>query len=123
MRIRTRLTAAFLSVLLAATPLAAQQPSVIPVGTLVAELRPITKASDFVGRVEAVERVDIRARVTGFLQEVMFTEGELVKEGDVLYRIEPDTFQAALQQAQGALSKLRATTPMQRRSAIAPRSW
>ena len=103
MRIRTRLTAAFLSVLLAATPLAAQQPSAIPVGTLVAELRPITKASDFVGRVEAVERVDIRARVTGFLQEVMFTEGELVKEGDVLYRIEPDTFQAALQQAQGAL--------------------
>ena len=68
-----------------------------------AELRPITKASEFVGRIEAIERVDIRARVTGFLQEVLFKEGDFVKEGDVLYRIEPDTFQAAVQQAQGAL--------------------
>jgi membrane fusion protein (multidrug efflux system) len=66
-------------------------------------LRPITKATDFVGRVEAIERVDIRARITGFLQEVLFTEGDMVKEGDVLYRIERDTFQAAVQQAQGAL--------------------
>jgi membrane fusion protein, multidrug efflux system len=80
-----------------------QQPAAIPVGTVAAELRPITKAVDFVGRVEAMERVDIRARVTGFLQEVLFKEGSLVKEGDVLYRIEPDTFQAAVQQAQGAL--------------------
>ena len=103
MRIRTRLTAAFLSVLLAATPLAAQQPTAIPVGTLAAELRPITKASEFVGRVEAIERVEIRARVTGFLQEVLFKEGDVVKEGDVLYRIERDTFEAAVQQAQGAL--------------------
>ena len=70
---------------------------------MAAELRPITKAADFVGRVEAMERVDIRARVTGFLQEVLFKEGGLVKEGDVLYRIEPDTFQAAVQQGQGAL--------------------
>ena len=47
--------------------------------------------------------MEIRARVTGFLQEVLFKEGDIVKEGDVLYRIEPDTFQAAVQQAQGAL--------------------
>ena len=81
----------------------AQQPTAIPVGTVAAELRPITKATEFVGRVEAMERVEIRARVTGFLQEVLFKEGDVVKEGDVLYRIEPDTFQAAVQQAQGAL--------------------
>ena len=47
--------------------------------------------------------MEVRARVTGFLEDVLFKEGELVKEGDVLYRIEPDTFQAAVQQAQGAL--------------------
>jgi len=41
--------------------------------------------------------------VTGFLQEVTFKEGDIVKEGDILYRIERDSFQAAVQQAQGAL--------------------
>ena len=94
---------ALLCVIATAPQIAAQQPSAIPVGVLPAELRPITQATEFVGRVEAVERVEIRARVTGFLQEVLFKEGDIVKEGDVLYRIEPDTFQAAIQQAQGAL--------------------
>ena len=101
---RLHIQAAVLLCLVAATPWAsAQQPSAVPVGTLPAELRPITQATEFVGRVEAVERVEIRARVTGFLQDVLFTEGNIVKAGDVLYRIEPDTFQAAVQQAQGAL--------------------
>jgi membrane fusion protein (multidrug efflux system) len=47
--------------------------------------------------------VDIRARITGFLQEILFKDGDLVKEGDVLYRIERETFDAAVQQARGAL--------------------
>jgi membrane fusion protein (multidrug efflux system) len=94
---------ALLCLLATAPRIAAQQPAAIPVGTTAAELRPITQATEFVGRVEAVERVEIRARVTGFLQEVLFKEGDIVKAGDVLYRIEPDTFQAAVQQAQGAL--------------------
>jgi membrane fusion protein, multidrug efflux system len=81
----------------------AQQPTAIPVGTVAAELRPITKTTEFVGRVEAIERVEIRARVTGFLQDILFKEGASVKEGDILYRIEPESFQAAVQQAQGAL--------------------
>ena len=101
---RPHIPALALLCLIAAAPRAsAQQPTAIPVGTAAAELRPITQATEFVGRVEAVERVEIRARVTGFLQEVLFKEGDIVKEGDVLYRIEPDTFQAAVQQAQGAL--------------------
>ena len=81
----------------------AQQPTAIPVGTLAAELRPITKATEFVGRVEAMERVEIRARVTGFLQDILFKDGDIVKQGDVLYRIERDSFDAAVQQARGAL--------------------
>ena len=85
------------------TQVSAQQPTAIPVGTVAAELRPVTRAAEFVGRVEAIERVRIRARITGFLQDTLFKEGELVKAGDVLYRIEPETFQAAAQQAQGAL--------------------
>jgi membrane fusion protein (multidrug efflux system) len=95
--------AALLCLIGATTPAPAQSPTAIPVGTLAAELRPITRATEFVGRVEAIDRVDIRARVTGFLQEIRFKEGDIVKEGDVLYRIEPDTFQAAVQQAQGSL--------------------
>ena len=85
-----------------------QQPSAIPVGTVAAEVRPITRATEFVGRVEAMEHVDIRARVTGFLQQVLFKEGDPVQEGDVLYKIEPDTFQAAVMQARGALLEAQA---------------
>jgi membrane fusion protein (multidrug efflux system) len=86
-----------------AAPGIADPPTAVPVGTVAAELRPITKATEFVGRVEAISRVDIRARVTGFLQEVLFKDGDFVKEGEVLYRIERDSFDAALQQARGAL--------------------
>ena len=81
----------------------AQQPAAIPVGTLPAELRPITQSTEFVGRVEAMERVEIRARVTGFLQDILFKDGAIVKKGDVLYRIERDSFDAAVQQARGSL--------------------
>ncbi|HUB45547.1 MAG TPA: efflux RND transporter periplasmic adaptor subunit [Acetobacteraceae bacterium] len=86
----------------------AQQPAAVSVGTVTAELKPITRSVDFVGRVEAVQRVDIHARVTGFLQKVLFKEGDLVKEGEALYQIEPDTFQAAKTQAQGALYQAQA---------------
>jgi membrane fusion protein, multidrug efflux system len=95
--------AAVLWLITAMPPASAQQPAAVPVATVPAELRPITKATEFVGRVEAIERVEIRARVTGFLEDVLFKEGDVVKAGDVLYRIERDTFQAAVQQAQGAV--------------------
>lgn len=86
----------------------AQQPAAVPVGTVVAERQPITRSVDFTGRVEAVERVDVRARVTGFLDKVLFKEGELVKQGQPLYQIEKDTFQAAETQARGALYQAQA---------------
>jgi membrane fusion protein (multidrug efflux system) len=80
-----------------------QQPAAVPVSTVPAALQPITQTTDFVGRVEAPEKVEIHARITGYLQDVLFKEGDVIKAGDVLYRIEPETFQAAVQQAQGAL--------------------
>lgn len=95
--------ASLIYLLAVAGPTSAQPVPAIPVGTVAAELRPITQTTDFVGRVEAPEKVDVRARITGFLQDVLFKEGDIVKAGDVLYRIEPETFQAAVQQAQGAL--------------------
>jgi membrane fusion protein (multidrug efflux system) len=86
----------------------AQQPNAVSVGTVAAERRPITPTSEFVGRVEAVERVDIRARVTGFLRQTLFKEGDLIKEGTALYRIEPESFQAAVLHARGALLEAQA---------------
>src|SRR5690348_3092619 len=56
----------------------AQQQSATPVGTVAAEIRPITRATDFVGRVEAPEKVEVRARITGYLQDVLFKEGDIV---------------------------------------------
>ena len=84
---------------------AAQQaaPTVVPVGTMAAAHKPITKTIDFVGRVQSVNRVEVRARVTGYLEDVLFTEGDVVKEGQPLYHIEKDQFQAAVDQAQGVL--------------------
>jgi membrane fusion protein (multidrug efflux system) len=78
-------------------------PSTVPVGVVIAERKPISKTLDFVGRVEAINRVDIRARVKGYLEAILFKEGDLVKEGDPLYRIEKDLFKAAVEQAQGTL--------------------
>jgi len=72
-----------------------------PVGTVLAEKRDVTQATSFVGRVQAKDRVDVKARVTGYLEEVLFKEGDLVTAGAPLYRIEPGPFEAAVQQAQG----------------------
>ncbi|GEP04357.1 efflux RND transporter periplasmic adaptor subunit [Methylobacterium oxalidis] len=82
--------------------------SALPVGTVAAERRAIDRALDFVGRIEAIGRVEVRARVTGFLEAVQFKEGEPVREGAELYRIEPDLFEAAVKQAEGARERSRA---------------
>ncbi|MBS0643148.1 MAG: efflux RND transporter periplasmic adaptor subunit [Proteobacteria bacterium] len=84
-------------------------PKPIPVGVVTAALRPVTRATDYAGRIEATERVDVRARVTGFLEEVLFKEGETVKAGAPLYRIEKGPFEAAVLQARGALLQAQAT--------------
>jgi membrane fusion protein (multidrug efflux system) len=92
-------------------PANAQQtpPAAVPVGVVKAERRSIDKTLDFVGRIEAVNRVEIRARVQGFLEAVLFKEGDPIKEGDPLYRIEKGLFQAAVEQAEGALARSKAS--------------
>ena len=72
-----------------------------PVGTVPAEKREVTQATSFVGRVQAKDRVDVKARVTGYLEEVLFKEGDMVAESAPLYRIESGPFEAAVEQAQG----------------------
>ena len=94
----------------AAVPAAAQQaqPAAIPVGTVYAERQSISNIRDFVGRVEATDRVDVRARVQGYLEQVLFKEGDIVKKGDQLYQIEKGLFQAAVEAAKGALERSKA---------------
>ncbi len=88
---------------------AQQTPTAVPVGVVKAERKSVTPSLDFVGRVEAINRVEIKARVTGFLEAVLFKEGEAVKEGNALYRIEKGLFQTAVQQAEGALERSKAS--------------
>jgi membrane fusion protein (multidrug efflux system) len=94
----------------AAVPASAQQaqPAAVPVGTVYAERQAISNIRDFVGRVEATGRVEIRARVQGYLEQVLFKEGDIVKKGDQLYQIEKGLFQAAVEAAKGALERSKA---------------
>ena len=78
-------------------------PKAVPVGVVEAVRQPVTRGSSFTGRIEATEKVEIRARVTGYLDAVLFKEGDTVAAGAPLYRIEKAPFEAALQEARGAL--------------------
>jgi len=89
---------------------AAQSSSPPPaVGVTPVVSRNVTATGDFVGRVVAIDKVDIVARVAGFIQERNFTEGQQVKTGDLLFRIEPDTYKAAVDQQSASLAKAKAT--------------
>ena len=91
----------------ATTPAVAQQQpqATVPVGTVTAERQPIAQIRDFVGRVDAINKVEVRARVQGYLEAVTFKEGDRIKKGDSLYHIEKGLFQAAVEQAKGALER------------------
>jgi membrane fusion protein (multidrug efflux system) len=73
------------------------------VGVRPAATRPVSRSFEFVGRVKAMNIVEVRARIEGFLDKVLFTEGQDVKAGDLLYQIEKVQFQSALDQAKGNL--------------------
>src|SRR2546427_2434099 len=78
--------------------------SVAPVAS-----RQVTETGDFIGRVTAIDKVDIVARVPGFIEERYFTEGQQVKTGDLLFRIEQATYKAAVEQQRANLAKAKAT--------------
>src|ERR1700693_5674020 len=71
--------------------------------------RQVTETADFVGRVVAINKVDVVARVPGFIEERNFTEGQQVKTGDLLFRIEQDTYKAAVDQQKANVAKAKAT--------------
>ena len=71
--------------------------------------RQVTETGNFIGRVTAIDKVDIVARVPGFIERRYFTEGQQVKTGDLLFRIEQATYKAAVQQQRANLAKAQAT--------------
>ena len=95
---------------LAGLPAFAQQGGPPPAVLVVpAELRSMAKQSEFVGRAEALEKVDLRARVTGFLGSRLFKEGDDVKEGQVVFTIEKEPFEVAVDQRKAQLAAAQAT--------------
>ena len=69
----------------------------------------VTEWDELTGRLEAPESVDIRPRVSGFIDKVAFDEGSLVKKGDLLFQIDPRPFEAEVKRLQAELQQARAT--------------
>lgn len=67
--------------------------------------KPITEFDEFTGRFEAVDRVEVRPRVSGYIVSTNFQQGHEVKKGDVLYVIDPRPYQATLKHAQADLAR------------------
>ena len=78
--------------------------------------RDVTEWDEFTGRLEAVNTVAVRPRVSGYVSAVRFTEGALVRKGDLLFQIDPRPFQAEVDRLRAELSRARS----RRRTAPTP---
>src|SRR5436309_16071547 len=90
------------------TPSEAPATAPIPITVSHPVERQVTDYADFTGRTAAVDSVEVRARVWGYLDKVNFKEGALVKKGDVLFEIDPRTYKTALANAEGNLAQAQA---------------
>ncbi|MEM6589778.1 MAG: efflux RND transporter periplasmic adaptor subunit [Pseudomonadota bacterium] len=95
-------------------PAVAQQQA-FPVDVAKPLVRTIVDWDEYTGRFEAVQRVEIRPRVSGYIDEILFRDGQLVKKGDLLMRIDPRPFQTTLDSAKAQLASAEAE---QRRTRI-----
>src|SRR6202165_1692350 len=88
----------------------AQPKAPAPAEVSVAEVicKQIGDSDEFTGRLEAVNAVEVRPRVSGYLQSVHFKEGAIVRQGDLLFQIDPRPFQAEVDRLKGDLSQARA---------------
>ncbi len=91
----------------AKTEQAAPPPPAVTVATPIS--RELIEWKDFTGQFEAVDFVDVRARVSGYLESIHFTDGQIVKKGDLLFVIEPKPFELALELAKAQLAEAEAS--------------
>jgi membrane fusion protein, multidrug efflux system len=68
----------------------------------------ITEWDEYTGRFVAVDTVEVRARVSGFINSIHFKDGQLVKQGDLLFVIDPRPYQIAVEQAKAEIERARA---------------
>ena len=73
--------------------------------------QPINEWDELTGRLEAPESVEIRPRVSGYIDRVAFTEGSLVKKGDLLFQIDPRPFEAEVKRIESKRSRKRKDVP------------
>jgi RND family efflux transporter MFP subunit len=85
------------------------EPPPIPVEMIIAKKEPIPIWLEYTGKTEASRRIEVRARVAGILEKVLFTEGAFVEKGQKLFEIEKDTFEQALEQARAKRERDQAT--------------
>ena len=96
---------------------AEQGPPPPQVGVAEVPVRTVQQWDEFSGRIEAVESVELRPRVSGYLEQVNYREGQEVKKGDVLFTIDGRSYRAALAQAEAALARARAQAGVSRSEA------
>ena len=94
---------------------AAPAPAAPPVSAAIVLEKPIAETQEFSGRLEAVERVEIRSRVNGFITAVNFKPGSEVKKGDVLFVVDPRPYQAEATRAAAAAASARAKADLAKR--------
>jgi multidrug efflux system membrane fusion protein len=93
---------------------AQQQAAPPPVQAAKVVTKPVTEFDEFTGRFEAVERVELRPRVSGYITSAHFQQGREVKKGEILYVIDPRPYQATLKRAQAELTRARTQSALAR---------
>ncbi len=110
--IRTSFTAAWLISAAALAGCSDSQNQAAPPPPAVTVAKPVQRTiidqDEYVGRFVAVDSVEVRARVSGYLDRVHFEDGQLVKQGDLLFTIDKRPFQASLDQAKANLAQAKA---------------
>src|SRR6266550_2274643 len=86
----------------------APQPAPLPVNVVTAEEKEVNEWDEFTGRLEAVESVEIRPRVSGYITEIHFEAGAIIKKGDLLYVIDPRPYQADFDRAAAEFERMQA---------------
>jgi len=98
--------AALAGIVIAGHPAPAQAPQAPPAVTVSTPLqKEITEWDEFTGQFAAVDYVEVRARVSGYLTEIHFQDGQIVKQGDLLFVIDPRPYEATLALAQAQLAQ------------------
>src|SRR6202790_1803685 len=86
----------------------APPPAALPVNVLTVVEKEVNEWDEFTGRLEAVEFVEIRPRVSGYITEIHFEAGAIIKKGDLLYVIDPRPYQADFDRASAELERTQA---------------